>query len=109
MDFFARAARSALVGLRAYTVFSPGSVLTWNQWIICNARADFSAQFRPQFFSNEMSVRAIADNLGTDEDDQFGARFLVVLMGKAVAQTRNLIEQGNPVSGIVLLFADQSG
>ena len=56
-----------------------------------------------------MSVRAIADNLGTDEDYKFGTRLRVVLMGKCVAQTRNLIEQGNSVAGIVLLFADQSG
>src|ERR1700738_1032133 len=55
-----------------------------------------------------MSVRAVADNLGTDEDDELGPRLLVVLIRKAVADTRNLIEQGNTASGIVLLCAHQS-
>src|SRR5260370_14351894 len=56
-----------------------------------------------------MSIGAVADNLGADKDDQLGARFLVVLMGEGVAQTWDLIEQGNPISTAVLLFADQSG
>src|ERR1700694_5818277 len=56
-----------------------------------------------------MSIHAVADNLGADKDDQLGTGLLFVLIGKGVAQTRNLIEQGNPVSGIVLLFTDQSG
>src|SRR5882672_727983 len=77
--------------------------------VICQARADAATEFRPKFFGNVMSVHAVADNLGADKDDQLGAGLLFVLMGKGVAQTRNLIEQGNPVSVEVLLFADQSG
>jgi hypothetical protein len=97
MDCFARAGPDAPVGLRAaYTVFPLGSALTWKLCIICNARAEVSAQFRPEFFSNEMSVRAIADNLRTDEDDPVRYASSVVLMGKAIAQRRNLIEHGNP-------------
>src|SRR5713101_5557058 len=56
-----------------------------------------------------MSIHAVADNLRADEDDQLGTGRLSVLMREGVAQTRNLIEQGNPVSRAVLLFADQSG
>src|SRR5258705_5938258 len=56
-----------------------------------------------------MSIHAVADNLRADEDDQLGTGGLSVLMGEGVAQARNLIEQGNAVSGAVLLFADQSG
>src|SRR5436190_10016327 len=56
-----------------------------------------------------MCIQAVADNLGADKDDQLGAGGLFVLMRKGVAETRNLIEQGNPVSRLVLLFADQSG
>src|ERR1700676_2696918 len=56
-----------------------------------------------------MSIHAVAYNLGADKDDQLGTGLLFVLMGKDIAQTLNLIKQGNPVSGIVLLFTDQSG
>src|SRR5258708_38621221 len=56
-----------------------------------------------------MSIHAVADNLRADEDDQLGTGRLSVLMGEGVAQARNLIEQGNAVSGAVLLFTDQSG
>src|ERR1700758_4471232 len=106
MDCFARAGPDAPVALRAYTVFPPGSVLTCSRWIICNARADVSTQFRPEFFGNEMSIRAVADNLRTDKDDQFGPRLGFVLIGKPISDTRNLIEQGNSASVAVLLFAD---
>ena len=85
------------------------SLQAWNPWVIYNARAEVSAQFRPKFFSNVMRIGSVTDNLWPDEDDQLGTGRLVVLMGKGVAQPRNLIEQGNPVSAIVLLFADQSG
>ena len=79
----------------------PGSVLSWSPCIIRNARADISTQFRPEFFGNEMSIRAVADNLRTDKDDQFGPRLGFILIGKAIADTRNLIEQGNSASGAI--------
>ena len=56
-----------------------------------------------------MSIHAVADNLGADEDDQLGTGHLFVLMREGVAEARNLIEQGDPVALFVLLFADQSG
>src|ERR1700693_5170090 len=78
-------------------------------WIVCQACSDVAAQFRPKCFGDEMRIVAVADNLGTDEDDQFGAGVLLVLMRKGVTEALNLVEQGNPVPRIVLLFADQSG
>jgi hypothetical protein len=56
-----------------------------------------------------MSIHAVANNLGANEDDQLSTGCLSVLMREGVTQTWNLIEQGNPVALIVLLFADQPG
>src|SRR5467141_1079460 len=56
-----------------------------------------------------MGIHAVADDLGADKDDQFGTRRLIVLMREGVAQTLNLVEQGNSVALVVMLFADQSG
>src|SRR5947209_12936146 len=53
-----------------------------------DARSDVPAQLRAKFFGDVMSIGAIADDLGTDKDDQLGTGTLFVLMGKAVAQAR---------------------
>ena len=37
-------------------------------------------------------IRAVADDLGTDKDDQFGTGALLVLMREGVAHAGNLIE-----------------
>src|SRR5712672_539632 len=76
--------------------------------LICYARVDAAAEFRPKLFGNNMSIHAVADNLGADEDDQFGTGHLFVLMRERVAEAWNLIEQGDSVALFVLLFADQS-
>src|ERR1700690_885807 len=70
---------------------------------IRNTRIDAAAELRAKFFGDEMGVQAVADNLGADKDDQLGAGHGLVLMGEGVAQTRNLIKHGDPVSIKVLL------
>src|SRR6266436_315923 len=59
---------------------------------IGRGRCNVSAQFRSQLFGDDMRVRAIADDLRTDEDDQLGALGCITLMAERVAKTRDLIE-----------------
>jgi hypothetical protein len=75
---------------------------------IIGARSYAATQFRPQFFRDVVRIGAVADDLGTDEDNQFGAGSLLVLMREAVTQSRDFIEQRNSVACSVLLLTDQS-
>src|SRR5215470_15432083 len=76
---------------------------------IIDARSHAATQFRPQLFRDIGRVRAIADDLGTDEDNQFGARSLLGLTRKGIAQPGDFVQQRNAAARSVLLFADQSG
>src|ERR1700730_9195168 len=86
----------------------PASMDTGGSYFICRTRGDTSAQFRSKLFGDDMGVRAVADDLRPDEDNQLGACRGVVLVPEGVAETGNRIEQRNPAARAVLLFADQS-
>src|SRR5882762_3174116 len=75
---------------------------------IGRGRGNVSAQFRSQFFSDDMRVRTISDDLRANEDDQLGTLGGVALMAERIAEPRDLIEPGNSAAVAALLFADQS-
>src|SRR5690348_10315527 len=69
--------------------------------------SDVAAQLRPQLFGDEVRIRAIANDLRSNEDDQLGAGCGIVLMSKRITEDWNLIEPGNGIAGAGLLLADQ--
>src|SRR5579871_624069 len=77
-------------------------------WRIVGRRGDGAAQFRSKFFRNNMGVRAVTDDLRSDEDDELGALGVVGLMTHGVAEDGDLIEHWDSVSGAALLLADQA-
>src|SRR6202020_1837739 len=76
---------------------------------IGRTRTNGATQFGAEFFGDGVRFHAVANDLGADEDDQFGTHFRIVLIRKGIAYALNLIEQWNAAFVLVLLILDQSG
>src|SRR5271155_1655027 len=92
---------------QATTSASAGSRLVSVRFI-GRARTNGAAQLGTKFFGNRMRVRTVSNDLGADEDDQFGAHLRVVLIGERVADALKIIQQRNAAFVLVLLVLNQA-
>src|ERR1700733_15061222 len=92
---------------QAKTSASAGSRLV-SVGFIGRARTNGATQLGTKFFGDRMRVRAVSNDLGADEDDQFGAHLRVVLIGERIAYALKIIQQRNAAFVLVLLVLDQA-
>ena len=62
----------------------------------------------PVFFGHETAFRAVADDLGRDQDDEFGLLDLVVPVGERGAKPGYVAEQRDLVAGLAGLLLDHA-
>ena len=67
----------------------PALMEAGRDWGIGRRRGNGSAQFGSKLFSDDMRVRAVADDLRLDEDDQLGSLGAVGLVAERIAEARD--------------------
>src|SRR3954453_18738198 len=82
---------------------------TLQMWRALGNRPGGTAQFRSEFFGDVMSVGCVADDLGSNEDDQFGPRRRLVIVSKNLSESGDLVETRNAVARPLMGFADETG